>query len=109
MKQKYLDLAKKIVDEKTVFSERAALEDELVEMAYKITNEFEITPEEIETARDVKRAKNGLLNSEGDFKKWLRDELEKESKKLLKSTSKSEVAESVGDILEIVETYTARF
>jgi len=205
MKQKYVDLAKRIVDEKTVFSERAVLEDELVEMAYKIATELEVSPEDFDKVMSDKRDKNGgfsmgYLYSEkvlpiGDkseshkinrddkrdikdgvykeiekadeygikkipeklvrdnipgiteatamnnleyirinkpklltpnnplnnyrakvriangleLKTWLVNKLEEESKEFLAAVEKNDVIEDLGDVLEIVETFTARY
>ena len=90
MKQEYIELAKKILEGKI------ELEDQLVEMAYQIAAGLEVTPEELETARDEKRAKNLALGNLNDV-----------GSKLMKATKKTDVVEYLGDILEIVETYTA--
>lgn len=101
-KLKYIELAKKIlqsrIDNDKTLGERMALEDQLVELGYQIASEFELTPEEFDNLRDIKRAKAGILKS-----------LEEESKSLMKATKKDELMEKLGDILEVVETYTARF
>jgi hypothetical protein len=92
MKQDCLELAKEILKGKK------ELEDKLVETIYQLMNELEVTPEEFETARDAKRAKNHILSS-----------IEDVGKKLMKATKKDEIVENLGDVLEIVETYTARY
>jgi predicted house-cleaning noncanonical NTP pyrophosphatase (MazG superfamily) len=107
--QKYVELARKIVDEKTRLDERAELEDQLVEMAYMIANKFEITAEELETIRDSKRDKNGGLKIEGEPKVWLRKKLEEEIKTFFNASEREKVIEGLGDVLEVVENYTARF
>ena len=98
-----------IVSDKIFGEERTQKEDELVGLAYEMVNVDEVTPEEFETARDDKRLKKGLLMGEGDLKTWLRKTLEENLPKLQKAENKAEMVEILGDILEIVETYTARF
>lgn len=97
MKPKLIELAKKILEGKISRTEREALEDQLVEAAYQIVKELEVTPEELETARDDKRAKNLPLSN-----------LKEIESKLMKESDKKKVVENVGDVLEIVETYTAK-
>ncbi|MFA7301547.1 MAG: hypothetical protein WC069_04510 [Candidatus Shapirobacteria bacterium] len=102
MKQKYIELAKKVLDEKTERIERAALEDQLIEMAYQIANGYDIKPEDFDDLMREKRLKNGMLKPVGDIKAWFRQQFDEKSKE-------KDSIENVGDILEIVETYTARF
>jgi len=109
MKQKYVDLAKKIIDEKTNIVERVELEDKLIELAYEIAKSLETSPEDFDKLMRDKRVKNGMLKPVGDLKMWLRNKLEEESKEFLVAVKKDDVLEDLGDVLEIVETYTARF
>ena len=98
MKQKYIDLAKTIIEGKIPPAEREKLEDELVEMAYQIASGLEVSPEELETARDERRSKNVVQGSIGEA-----------GTKLLRATKKTEIVEHLGEVLEIVETYTAKY
>jgi predicted house-cleaning noncanonical NTP pyrophosphatase (MazG superfamily) len=205
MKQKYVDLAKKILSEGVKIEERTAMEDELVELAYQIAGGFELTPEDFDKTMSDKREKNGgfemgylysekvLPIGEGsnenkvkkddsrdvingvykevekanewgikkipeklvrdnipaiteamakknydylcaknpkilstnnplkdykakvrianpvEMKNWLRNKLEEESKEFLTAEEKIDIVEDLGDVLEIVETYTARY
>jgi len=102
MKQKYVDLAKKIIGDNINVGVRIELEDQLIEMAYQIAASYDLKPEEFDKLMSEKRGKNGMLKPTGDLKMWFRQQLE------LKSKEKDSI-ENVGDILEIVETYTARF
>lgn len=98
-KQKYVEMAEKILSGTLKPEERILMEDELVELAYKIANELEITPEELEVARDDRREKEvGLGNKQ----------IKEVGSVFMKANKKAEVVEGLGDILEIVETYTAR-
>jgi predicted house-cleaning noncanonical NTP pyrophosphatase (MazG superfamily) len=102
MKQKYIELAQKILEGNVSISERVILEDQLIEMVYQIALSYDLKPEEFDVLMSEKRTKNGLLKPVGDIKAWFRNKLIEESKK-------TESVEKIGDILEIVETYTARF
>lgn len=102
MKQKFVNLAKKVIDEKTNFNERVIFEDQLIEMAYQIAQEYELKPDEFDKLMSDKRSINGMLKPVGDMKQWFKNALEEKSKA-------KESIEKIGDILEIVETYTARF
>ena len=102
MKQKFVELAKKIIGENINLGVRNELEDELIGLAYQIVSGYDIKPEDFDKLMSDKRAKNGMLKPVGDMKVWFRHELEEKSKE-------KDSVENIGDILEIVETYTARF
>lgn len=109
MKEKYVELAKKILDEKINKIERVDLEDQLIEMAYQIAAGYDLKPEDFDTLMSDKRAKVGLLKPVGDLRAWMKNKLEEESKEFLAAKEKTKILEELGDVLEIVETYTARF
>ena len=102
MKQKFMDLAKKIIGENINVGVRNELEDELIGIAYQMAASYDLKPEDFDKLMNDKRFKNGMLKPVGDIKTWFRQQLD------LKSKEKDSV-ENIGDILEIVETYTARF
>lgn len=109
MKQEYVALAKKIIEGSLPTVERVALEDQLIEMAYQMTNGYDLKPEDFDDLIREKRVKNGMLKPTGDLKLWFKNKLEEEIKEFLAATKKENIVEKLGDILEVVETYTARF
>ena len=102
MKQKYTELAKKIIGENINVGVRNELEDELIGLAYQIVSGYDIKPEDFDELMREKRVKNGMLKPTGDLKMWFRQQLDEKIKE-------KDSVENIGDILEIVETYTARF
>lgn len=102
MKQKFVELAKKIIGENINVGVRNELEDELIGIAYQIAQGYDIKPEDFDELMREKRLKNGMLKPIGDMKAWFRQQLDEKSKE-------KDSVENIGDILEIVETYTARF
>lgn len=109
MKQEYVELAKKIINGGIPVAERMVLEDQLIEMAYQMANGYELKPEDFDDLMREKRVKNGMLKPVGDLKTWFKNKLEEEIKEFSNATRKEEIVENLGDILEVIETYTARF